>query len=60
MLHTSAAPRSMPKELRDAEITQVVTQLGRLLQDSVVSAPEIWAKYDQLKIRRIASFIPYE
>ncbi|KAJ2895012.1 hypothetical protein IWW38_002415, partial [Coemansia aciculifera] len=59
-LHTSAAQLTKQQELRDAEITQSIAQLTALLSDRATSAPEIWAKYDQLKIRRIVSFIPFE
>ncbi|KAJ2320622.1 hypothetical protein GGI00_006202, partial [Coemansia sp. RSA 2681] len=59
-LHTSAARLSGQQELRDAEITRAVSQLAALLEDGAASAAEIWAKYDQLKIRRIVAFIPFE
>ncbi|KAJ2740999.1 hypothetical protein GGI20_005490 [Coemansia sp. BCRC 34301] len=45
---------------QDTEITQAVSQLMALIGSGEASAPEIWAKYDQLKIRRIVAFAPFE
>lgn len=42
------------------EIETAVDNLEQALNDPVANAPKIWANYDQIKIRRMLSFIPFE
>ncbi|KAJ2316548.1 hypothetical protein IWW52_003594, partial [Coemansia sp. RSA 2704] len=44
----------------DADIARLVSELVGQLGDRSADIPEIWAKYDQLKIRRVLLYIPYE
>ncbi|KAJ2777179.1 hypothetical protein H4R18_005283 [Coemansia javaensis] len=45
---------------RDAHIAGLVADLQRRLGDRSADVVGTWAKYDQLKIKRVLSYIPYE
>ncbi|KAJ2441003.1 hypothetical protein IWW46_003710, partial [Coemansia sp. RSA 2440] len=59
-LHTGSVMHSLQQPTKDTDISRLVAELVEQLDDRSANVPGVWAKYDQLKIRRVLLYIPYE